>query len=84
MAAPRPGARAVHPRQRRAVGKGNFSVILPVVHGHQWQVVPGPFGQKLVAVDKKCLSPTNEEIVAVAAPLFMLLAGAIMMIPLII
>jgi hypothetical protein len=61
-----------------------FGVILPTVSGRQWRIVSNPYGQKLVAVDNKSLAPTDEEIIAVAAPLFVLLIGTIMMIPLII
>ena len=69
--------------QRRPID-GNFSVILPHVTGQQWRIVPAPSGQKLVAVDNKSSQPTDEEIIAVAAPLFMLLIAAMAMIPFII
>jgi hypothetical protein len=84
MAAPRSAVRAAHPRQRPVPVDGSFSVVLPAVPGRQWQVVPGPSGQKLVNVDNKSLAPTDEQIIAVAAPLFMLLIGAMAMFPLII
>jgi hypothetical protein len=76
--------RAAPERRRPRASDGSFSVILPPVYGHKWQIVPGPSGQKLVAVDNKSLPPTDEEIIAVAAPLFMLLIAFIMVIPLII
>jgi hypothetical protein len=80
----RPYARRASLRRPQQPVDSNFSVTLPRMHGRQWRVDSGPAGQRLTCVENKSIAPTNEEIIAVAAPIFLSLLAAMAMIPLMI